>query len=75
MGAVGIAQTFMRAGERGGGIEGATGYIYEKLLNLQELMYTDSAREIAEGRHALLQRFVDRPEDETEGGRTSPVAI
>ena len=65
----------MRAGKRGDGIEGALGHIHENLLNLQGLMYTDGAKEIAEGRHALLQRFLDRPEEETEGGRTSPVTI
>ncbi|WP_062398434.1 HD domain-containing protein [Methanogenium cariaci] len=73
MGAVGIARTFMRAGERGGdGIGGgAVGHIHEKLLKLQGgLMYTDTAQEIAEQRHALLQRFVESLEDETATGRS-----
>ena len=65
MGAVGIARTFMQAGEHGGGIEDATSHIHEKLLKLRELMYTDTAKEIAEERHALLQRFADALEDET----------
>lgn len=65
MGAVGIARTFMQAGEHGGGIEDASAHIHEKLLNLRKLMYTDTAAEIAEERHALLQRFADALEDET----------
>ncbi|WOF16121.1 HD domain-containing protein [Methanoplanus sp. FWC-SCC4] len=65
MGAVGIARTFMRAGEHGDGIEGAVSHIHEKLLKLQGLMYTAGAKEIAEQRHALLQRFADSLEDET----------
>lgn len=65
MGAVGIARTFMQAGEHRGGIEDASAHIHEKLLNLRKLMYTDTAAEIAEERHALLQRFADALEDET----------
>ena len=64
MGAVGIARTFLQAGEHGDGIEGAVEHIHDKLLKLKGLMYTDSAREIAEKRHALLQEFVDRLEEE-----------
>ena len=71
MGAVGIARTFMRAGEHGDGIESAVGHIHEKLLKLRGLMYTEGAREIAGRRHALLQEFVDCLEDEIGAGRTS----
>ena len=72
MGAVGIARTFMQAGEHGDGIEGAVGHIHEKLLNLRGLMYTDQGAEIAGQRHALLQEFVDSLEDEIEESFTSP---
>jgi len=73
MGAVGIARTFMQAGEHGDGIEGAVAHIHEKLLKLRDLMYTDTAKEIAEGRHALLQRFTDALEDEIKSaGDGSP---
>jgi len=65
MGAIGIARTFMQAGEHGNGIEDASDHIHEKLLNLRKLMYTDTAKEIAEERHALMQRFADALEDET----------
>lgn len=66
MGAVGIARTFMQAGEHGGGIGDAVTHIYEKLLNLRVMMYTDAAAEIAGQRHALLQQFADALKDETE---------
>ncbi|WOF16770.1 HD domain-containing protein [Methanoplanus sp. FWC-SCC4] len=67
MGAVGIARTFLQAGEHGGGIRDANDHIHEKLLKLRGLIYTDAAAEIAEQRHALLQRFTDALEDETKG--------
>ncbi|WFN34954.1 HD domain-containing protein [Methanogenium sp. S4BF] len=73
MGAVGIARTFMQAGEHGGGIGDAVSHIHEKLLKLRRLMYTDAAVEIAKRRHALLERFIDSLEDETGSGRTPMV--
>jgi uncharacterized protein len=72
MGAIGIARTFMQAGEHGDGIEDATSHIHEKLLNLRELMYTDTAKEFAEERHALLQHFADALEDETISAGDAP---
>ncbi|TAJ45849.1 HD domain-containing protein [Methanofollis fontis] len=64
MGAVGIARTFLRAGEHGGGIPDGTEHIHEKLLNLRERIRTPAAREIAEQRHAFLEEFVGRLEGE-----------
>ncbi|HQD25912.1 MAG TPA: HD domain-containing protein [Methanoculleus thermophilus] len=64
MGAVGIARTFIRAGERGGGIPDAVDHIRAKLLNLKDLMYTKTAREIAAKRHALLVAFLAALEEE-----------
>ena len=58
MGAVGIARTFMRAGEHQGTMDDAIRHFHEKLLNLSGLMYTGTGREIAEERHALLSRFL-----------------
>jgi uncharacterized protein len=58
MGAVGIARTFLQAGERGGGIADAIEHIHEKLLKLQSRMYTESARHIAGQRHAFLESFL-----------------
>ena len=66
MGAVGIARTFMQAGEHGDGIESASDHIHEKLLKLKVLMYTDKAADVAGERHALLQQFADALKEETE---------
>ncbi|KLK87827.1 phosphohydrolase [Methanoculleus sediminis] len=71
MGAVGIARTFIRAGEHGRGIADATGHFHEKLLNLRDLMYTKSAREIAEERHAFLVAFLKTLDGEI-GARIPP---
>ncbi len=71
MGAVGIARTFMQSGGQGRGIADATGHFHEKLLNLRDLMYTESARNIAERRHAFLVAFIEALDDET-GARTPP---
>jgi uncharacterized protein len=59
MGAVGIARTFMRAGEHHGEIGDATSHIREKLLNLKSLMYTETARTIAEERDRVLHDFLE----------------
>lgn len=64
MGAVGIARTFLQAGERGGGIPDAAGHIRAKLLNLRGRMYTETARGIAEGRHTFLVAFLRALDDE-----------
>ena len=58
MGAVGIARTFMHAGERKGTMSDATDHIHEKLLKLKGLMYTRGAREIAGERHTVLNDFL-----------------
>jgi uncharacterized protein len=65
VGAVGIARTFMQSGEQGNGIADAADHFHDKLLNLKDHMYTESAREIAEGRHALLVAFLAALEEET----------
>ncbi|QSZ67593.1 HD domain-containing protein [Methanofollis aquaemaris] len=71
IGAVGLARTFLRAGEHGGGIQDAVDHIGEKLLKLKSLMYTDGARHIAEERHAFLTRFVENLEGEMHSGGRS----
>ncbi|NMA11325.1 putative hydrolase [Methanoculleus chikugoensis] len=64
MGAVGIARTFMQSGEQGRDIADATGHFHDKLLNLRDRMYTETARKIAEERHAFLVAFLDALDDE-----------
>jgi uncharacterized protein len=64
MGAVGIARTFMRAGEHNGSIHDGIGHFHDKLLNLPDLMYTGTARRIAGERSAFLARFLEILEEE-----------
>jgi uncharacterized protein len=64
MGAVGIARTFIRAGEHGGDIRDAVEHIHDKLLNLYGLMYTGTAKKIAEERHRILCAFLETLTDE-----------
>jgi uncharacterized protein len=64
MGAVGIARTFLRAGEHHGDIEDAIDHMHDKLLNLHGLMYTATAKRIAEKRHRFLALFLETLTDE-----------
>jgi uncharacterized protein len=69
MGAIGISRTFMQAGEQGGEISDGIGHIGEKLLKLKDLMYTGSARQIAEQRHEFLLLFVTAIKSEIYSGQ------
>ena len=64
MGAVGIARTFMRAGEHGGSVHDGIDHFHDKLLKLPDLMYTGTARRIAGERYAFLSRFLEILEEE-----------
>jgi len=66
MGAVGIARTFMRAAEYGGDITDAVAHFHDKLLKLKDLMYTETGRDIAQKRHAILITFLQDLEQETD---------
>jgi len=64
MGAVGIARTFIRAGEHQGEIRDGISHIHDKLLNLNGLMYTETARQLAKERHRFLREFLEKLEGE-----------
>ncbi|MFA5267986.1 MAG: HD domain-containing protein [Methanoregula sp.] len=64
LGAVGIARTFIRAGEHQGEIGDAISHIHDKLLKLNGLMYTNTAKRLAEERHRFLVVFLERLNDE-----------
>jgi uncharacterized protein len=64
MGAVGIARTFLRAGEHGGGIGDAVAHFHDKLLRLKDHMYTQTGRRIADERHALLVQFLSELQED-----------
>jgi len=70
MGAVGIARTFMRAGEHGTTMQDGIDHFHEKLLKLPDRMYTKTARQIAAERHAFLLRFLALMEDEIRSPRS-----
>ena len=58
IGAIGVFRAMARAVKTGVGIEGFLRHADEKLLKLRELMYTQSARLIAQERHDVLETFV-----------------
>lgn len=58
MGSVGIYRAVAQAEVSGRGIKGFLDHADEKLLRLRDLLYTDSAREIALRRHRILVEFV-----------------
>jgi uncharacterized protein len=64
MGAVGIARTFISAGEHHGEIGEALDHIHDKLLKLKDLMYTETAKRLAEERHRYLCGFLETLSDE-----------
>ncbi|WP_435334488.1 HD domain-containing protein [Haloarchaeobius sp. TZWWS8] len=82
IGAVGLARTFAHTGEFERPIhdpdlppeadDSAAGrtafnHIHKKLLRLESRMYTDAGRELAAERHAFMERFVERFEQEAGG--------
>jgi len=60
LGSVGIARTFIRAGEHQGEISDAISHIHDKLLKLNGLMYTNTGKRLAEERHRFLCLFLER---------------
>ncbi|ASI98093.1 HD domain-containing protein [Thermococcus celer] len=67
IGAIGVARVFMYSGEHGRDVEASLRHFEEKILRLKDLMYTETARRIAEGRHAFTVAFIERIRREMEG--------
>ena len=67
IGAVGIARTFAYGGEHGRSLEDSVKHFYDKLLLLKDEMNTDTARRIAEERHAFMEEFLARLFKEQQG--------
>ncbi|MCY7976071.1 HD domain-containing protein [Bacillus inaquosorum] len=71
IGAVGIARTFMFAGAKGHSLYGddqsAYAHFFDKLLQLKDMMNTDTARELAEERHDFMLHFVRQLEKDIPG--------
>ena len=65
IGAVGVARTFAYGGEHGRSLELSVQHFYDKLLLLKDMMNTDAAKALAEERHAFMEEFLRRFEEET----------
>ncbi len=59
LGAIGIARTFAYGGEHGRSLDESVAHFHEKLLLLKNELNTETARRLAEPRHAFLERFLE----------------
>ncbi|MFX1415511.1 MAG: HD domain-containing protein [Promethearchaeota archaeon] len=59
MGAIGVFRAVAQAAVENAGFEAFLKHADAKLLKLHDLMYTETAREMAEERHKVLQSFVE----------------
>jgi len=66
IGAVGIARTFAYGGEHGRPLGSSIDHFHEKLLRLKDGMNTETARKMAEERHAFMVEFLEQYKRETE---------
>ena len=65
IGAVGVARCFAYGGEHGRPMEESIRHFYEKLLLLRDELNTESARRLAQKRHAFLEAFLKEYDEET----------
>ena len=65
LGAIGIARTFAYGGEHGRSPDESVAHFHEKLLLLKDELNTETARRLAEPRHAFLERFLEEYEKES----------
>ena len=68
IGAIGIARTFAYGGKHGRAPEDSIAHFHEKLLLLKDMMNTEKAKELAEGRHAFMEAFLREWDAETKTG-------
>ncbi len=65
LGAIGIARTFAYGGEHGRSLDDSVAHFHEKLLLLKDELNTETARRLAEPRHAFLERFLEEYKQES----------
>ena len=65
IGAIGIARTFAFGGEHGRPMAESIQHFHDKLLHLKALMNTETGRQMAEKRHAFLEKFLEEYLEET----------
>ena len=68
IGAVGVARTFAYGGEHGRTLTESVQHFHDKLLLLKDRMHTQTAKALAEKRHAFLLSFLEQLEEELNGG-------
>ncbi len=66
IGAVGVARAFMFSGEKGRDVESTLRHFEEKLFRLRDLLYTQTARRIADERYKFMEDFYRRIKKEIE---------
>jgi uncharacterized protein len=59
MGAIGVYRTAMYSGELMRPQEDFVAHFHEKLLTLKDMLYTEEARRLAEGRHRYMQAYLE----------------
>ena len=59
IGAIGIARTFAFGGKHGRSLDSSIDHFHEKLLLLKDLLNTEKAKELAEGRHLFMEQFLE----------------
>ncbi len=59
MGAIGVYRTAMYSGELMRPQEDFVAHFHEKLLTLKDLLYTEEARRLADGRHRYMQVYLE----------------
>jgi uncharacterized protein len=59
MGAVGVYRTALYSGELMRPVEEFIEHFHEKLLTLKDLLYTDEARVLADGRHRYMMEYLE----------------
>ncbi len=65
LGAIGISRAFAYGGEHGRSLDESVAHFHEKLLLLKDELNTETARRLAEPRHAFLERFLEEYERES----------
>ncbi len=67
IGALGVYRAAQYAVENAKMLEDFIGHFHEKLLKLKGMLYTDKAKEMAEGRHEFLLSYLEQVEKELKG--------
>lgn len=64
IGAIGIARTFSYGGQHGRALKDSVQHFHDKLLTLKDTMHTDTAKKLAQTRHAFMETFLRQLDEE-----------